>query len=638
MTPERWTQIEEVFHRAAECDPKRRAGLLEEACYGDSELRRDAETLLASEETASSDMQATVRSGLDAVTFPLVGEIVSHYRILDGLGGGGMGSVYMAEDIKLGRQVALKLLPQESIKNPAALRRFEREARAASTLEHSNVCPVYEFGEHEGQPFLAMQLLKGQTLREVISTPDRGRAPLRVGNLLDLAIQIASGLEAAHSHGIIHRDIKPANIFVTAQGQAVILDFGLAKLFRSEAIEDEWERRPHDFAAGERQTSWKVIGAARDPLASLTAAIGTTGYMSPEQVRGERLDARTDLFSFGAVLYEMATGQMAFVGNTAAMVNGSITEGTPTPVTGVNREIPSELERIVNKALEKDRKLRYQHASEIRTDLQRLKRDTDSGREPATASQVEVRPAAKSTRPRWAAVAGASVLVVGLAITGWLHLSRKTLSATDTIVLADVKNETSDPVFDDALNTALRYGMEQTPYLNILGIDKVFRTPAQLDLPPTTKLTPEVARQIGSQASHLLAEATLMPLDSFLSTRYRFTRYADDIHLFCKSIADAQTAIFQIAGFLNKYHKLSLNRRKTVFMKSTDFRASAGQMLVEDPINEAEKEMLKALRRRLEEMGEIDDDEYPDLQLSDLGKADAKVFSTELLESVLEAI
>ena len=460
MTPERWAQIEELFHRAAECDPKQRAGLLEEACYSDSELRREVEALLASEETASDDMQAAVRCGLEAVTFPLVGEIISHYRILDGLGGGGMGSVYRAEDIKLGRQVALKFLPQESIKNPAALRRFEREARAASALEHPNICPIYEFGEHEGQPFLAMQLLKGQTLREAISTPDRGRVPLPVGKLLDLAIQIASGLEAAHSQGIIHRDIKPANMFVTTQGQAIILDFGLAKLFHREAIEDERQRTPHEFATGKRQTSWKVTGAACDPLVSLTgAAIGTAGYMSPEQVRGERLDARTDLFSFGAVLYEMATGRMAFFGNTAAMVNESITEGTPTPLARVNPDIPPELERIVNKALEKDQKLRYQHASEIRTDLQRLKRDTDSGgeqdREKRYQSAVEmskdlarvqlqVQPRL-SLRKRFAAAA--LLAVIAAAFWFWQHFAGMTSSRSPKIMLAVLpfENLTGDP-------------------------------------------------------------------------------------------------------------------------------------------------------------------------------------------------
>ena len=390
MTPERWAQIEELFHRAAECDPKRRPGLLDVACDGDSDLRRAVEALLASEENASDDMQAAVRFGLDAVSFPLIGETISHYRILDGLGGGGMGLVYRAEDIKLGRQVALKFLSEESTKDPVALSRFEREARSASALEHPNICPIYEFGEHDGQPFLVMQLLEGQTLRQMLSATDPAKSSLPFDNLLDLALQITEGLEAAHGRGIIHRDIKPANIFVTKQGQVKILDFGLAKLFRSEAVEDEWKRTAHEFATGKKEASCEVNATARDSRLSLTgAAMGTVGYMSPEQTRGERLDARTDLFSLGAVLYEMATGKVAFLGNTVAIVQEEILNGAPTPLTRMNPDVSPELERIVNKALEKERKQRYQSAAEIRADLRRLKRNTESGQQAFPSSGVE---------------------------------------------------------------------------------------------------------------------------------------------------------------------------------------------------------------------------------------------------------
>jgi serine/threonine protein kinase len=284
LTPERWAQIEELFHRAAECDPKLRASLLDTACNGDAELRRVVEGLLASEESARDDMHAAVHNGLDAVMFPLIGETVSHYRILEGLGGGGMGSVYRAEDIRLGRQVALKFLPEEAANDPAALGRFEREARSASALEHPNVCPIYEFGEYEGQPFLVMQLLEGRTLRELIAAAGPGRPPLPLEQLLDLAVQITEGLDAAHQKGIIHRDIKPANIFITKQEQAKILDFGLAKLFRGEAVAEELELTSHEFATGKEQANCELNAAARDSLLSRTgAAMGTAGYMSPSR-------------------------------------------------------------------------------------------------------------------------------------------------------------------------------------------------------------------------------------------------------------------------------------------------------------------------------------------------------------------
>jgi len=373
LTPDRWAQIEELFHRAVECDPQQRTHLLHEACDGDPQLRREVEVLLASEESASDRMQAAVHSGLDAMAFPLGGKTISHYRIMDGLGGGGMGLVYRAEDLKLGRQVAVKFLPEESAKNPAALGRFEREARSASALEHPNICPIYEFGEHEGQPFLVMQLLEGQTLRELISTTHRSKPPLELPRLLDLALQMIDGLEAAHSRGIIHRDIKPANIFVTTQGQAKILDFGLAKLSRGEAAKDDSERMTAEAAA----EAGEAAGLATpDPLLSRTGvAMGTAGYMSPEQARGEKLDARTDLFSFGLVLYEMATGKRAFKGDTGHALHDAILKHALTPARQLNSKLPAKLEQIISRALEKDREARYQSAAEIRAELVALKED-----------------------------------------------------------------------------------------------------------------------------------------------------------------------------------------------------------------------------------------------------------------------
>jgi len=499
LTPERWAQIEELFHRATECDPKLRACLLDGACKGDEELRQVVEGLLESEESARDDMKAAVHSGLDGVMFPLIGETVSHYRILEGLGGGGMGSVYRAEDIKLGRQVALKFLPEESTKNAAALSRFEREARSASALEHPNVCPIYEFGEYEGQPFLVMQLLDGWTLRELIAAAEPGKPPLPLEQLLDLAVQITGGLDAAHQKGIIHRDIKPANIFITKEGQAKILDFGLAKLFRDEAIADEWERTPNEFATGKKEASSETNAAARDSLLSRTgAAMGTAGYMSPEQTRGERLDARTDLFSLGAVLYEMASGEMAFLGNTVAIVHEAILNGAPTPLAGVNPDISPELERIVNKALEKERKQRYQSAAEIRRDLQRLKRDSDLGLAAATTTTIEAKPAAKSSWFRWMWPVAATLLIIALAAGSRLFSSRKSgaLTDRDTIMLADFTNETGDPVFDHTLREGLAVELEQSSFISLVSEPLVQETLRLMRLPPDARLNPEVAREL----------------------------------------------------------------------------------------------------------------------------------------------
>ena len=385
MTPERWTQIEELFHRACECRSKDRDALLHEACRTDPELRRQVEALLASEENARDHLHAAVREQLETVGFPLTGETISHYRIIDGLSGGGMGLVYRAEDIRLGRRVALKFLPEDSVKDSAALGRFEREARAASALEHPNICPIYEFGEHEGRPFLVMQLLEGQTLRELISGGGQGNQPLTLAKLLDLAIQITAGLEAAHSRGIIHRDIKPANLFVTSQGQAKILDFGLAKLASLARARDSHVLHHGDDDEDVQRATEKIVPMATpDAFLSLTGvAMGTAGYMSPEQVRGEKLDARTDLFSFGLVLYEMATGQRAFKGDTGPVLQKAILSETPVPVREVNPELPAKLEQIITKALEKGRETRYQAAAELRADLEleadSLRRLADTG-------------------------------------------------------------------------------------------------------------------------------------------------------------------------------------------------------------------------------------------------------------------
>jgi eukaryotic-like serine/threonine-protein kinase len=360
IASERWAQIEELFHRAVDCDPQQRIVLLDEACRHDPDLRQKVEALLAADRSAEAYVDAAVRSELGVFAFPLAGRTISHYHILEGLGGGGMGLVYRAEDIKLERKVAIKFLPEESANDPTSLVRFQREARAASALEHPNICPIYEFGEHQGQPFLVMQLLEGRTLRELLATSSSEQPPFPLTTLLDLAIQILAGLEVAHSKGIVHRDIKPANIFVTNQRQAKILDFGLAKL--TESVSDANEEANSD--------STKGLLASSDLLLSRTGvALGTVGYMSPEQVRGQRLDSRTDLFSFGLVLYEMATGKRAFDADTVLVLHHAILCDAPAPVREMNLVLPAKLERVIDKTLEKDRDKRYQSAAEIRADL-----------------------------------------------------------------------------------------------------------------------------------------------------------------------------------------------------------------------------------------------------------------------------
>ena len=360
-----------------------------------------------------------------AYSDPLIGQTISHYRILENLGGGGMGVVYKAEDTRLQRPLALKFLHPGMGSEPGAIERFRREARAVAALNHPGICMLHDIGEvaeDEGQHFIAMEFLDGHSLNLRIA----GKA-LSMDLVLELGTEIADALDAAHSHGIVHRDIKPANIFVTNRDRAKILDFGLAKL------------TPVGPSA---RASEMLTATTQGPLTSPGAAIGTTAYMSPEQARGEEVDSRTDLFSFGAVLYEMATGRRAFAGNTPAIVFDAILNRVPTPLARVNPDLPAELERIVNKAIEKDRKLRYQHASEIRTDLQRLKRDSESAKLPA----VKGAPSGTS-RKVWRAIVPTTV-VLAAAAGGYFYFHRTSkLTDKDTIVLADFVNTTGDSVF-----------------------------------------------------------------------------------------------------------------------------------------------------------------------------------------------
>ena len=490
MDAERWRHVDRLLEAALARPSGERDAFLRQTCVDDEALEREIRSLLAAQEQAGSFLDhpaidvaaraiALESSPAAAETgVSLTGQTISHYRVVDKVGGGGMGVVYKAEDIRLHRFVALKFLPEDVARDARALRRFETEARAASALNHPNICTIHDIGEQDGRACIVMEYLDGTTLEQRIVD-----GPLGSDDVVRIAIEIADALEAAHAEGITHRDIKSANVFLTRRGVAKVLDFGLAQVASLRSARAE---------AGAPAGPVVVVDAHDPHLTTSGGMLGTVAYMSPEQVRGEPLDVRTDLFSFGVVLYEMATGTLPFLGDRPAVVFASLLNDAPIPPQRLNPGLPAEVARIIDKCLEKDRDLRYQKASDIRSDFERLKADRDSARISGRAQPWTTRRIA----PRWKVFALAAAVPAFL-VAGYLYGHRAPkLTDQDTIVLADFVNTTGDSVFDGTLRLGLATQLEQSPFLKIMDDQQVQQNLRLMSVPPGGRITNQIAHDI----------------------------------------------------------------------------------------------------------------------------------------------